>query len=201
MVCHAQPSSYRCLDCHGMPITCMACCREMHMRNPLHRIEEWTGKYFIASWLWKVGICLDLGHYGRACPSYNDNSDFPQEHLSSLPDDEEDLEDYEWVNQAKPTLSHLNIPGSKVMVVVHTNGIHYLPVRICRCASCPTEDIQMMRMGYYPSTYKSIQTMFTFQLLDDYLLENLECQTSGHHYYQKLRRMSNNSAPQLVPVC
>jgi hypothetical protein len=86
------------------------------------------------------------------------------------------------------------------MVVVHTNGIHYLPFRVCLCPNAATEDIQLLRMGYYPSTYKQIRTVFSFQLLDDYLLENLECQTSTYHYFQKLRRMTNKAIPQSIPV-
>lgn len=86
------------------------------------------------------------------------------------------------------------------MVVVHTNGIHYLPVRFCRCPNAATEDIQLIQMRYYPSTYKQVRTVFTFQLLDDYLLENLECQTSTYHYFQKLRRMTNKAVPQSIPV-
>lgn len=91
-------------------------------------------------------------------------------------------------------------PGAKLMVVVHTNGIHYLPVHVCRCPNSATEDIQLLQMRYYPSTYKRIGTIFTFQLLDDYLLENLECQTSTYNYFQKLRRMTNKAIPQSIPV-
>jgi CxC2 like cysteine cluster associated with KDZ transposases len=90
--------------------------------------------------------------------------------------------------------------GAKLMVVVHTNAIHYLPVRVCRCPNAATEDVQLIQMRYYPSTYRQIRTVFTFQLLDDYLLENLECQTSTYNYFQKLRRMTNKAIPQSIPV-
>ena len=199
-VCNVQAASYRCADCHGMPFTCLHCTRDIHLRNPLHRIEQWTGKYFSPSWLWKVGISINLGHRGEACPS-NCNGDFNYQSFTDTQDyldEEEELEDYGWVHQARPPPTQ--IVGARIMVVVHTNGIHYLPVRFCHCLNSPSEDVQMIQLGYYPSTYKTIQTMFTFQLLDDYLLENLECQTSAHHYYQKLRRMTNKVSPHLVPV-
>ena len=92
------------------------------------------------------------------------------------------------------------MPGAKLMVVVHTNGIHYLPVCVCHCQNAAMEDIQLLQMRYYPSTYKQIQTVFTFQLLNDYLLENLECQTSTYNYFQKLRQMTNKAVPQSIPV-
>lgn len=196
-VCDIKPAVYRCSDCHGRPTTCLECCRESHWRHPFHRIKEWTGKYFSSAWLWKVGLWLNLGHGGQPCPCYGDQQNFPPEFFN-WPDDEDDIQDHNWVNHDKP--KETSIPGARLMVIVHTNGVHYLPVRICRCHDAPPEDTQMIRMGYYPSTYKCIRTMFTFQVLDDYLLANLECQTSAHHYYQKLRRMTNKAAPHLVPV-
>ena len=170
----------------------------MHLHNPLHRIRQWTGKYFIPSWLWKVGLCINLGHGGDPCPCYREGDVFAESFSSHIPDKEEEFEDHSGVDAGRPTSA--GIPGARIMVIVHTNGIHYLPIRICRCEGGPTEDIQMLRLGYYPSTYKYIRTMFTFQVLDDYLLANSECQTSGHHYYLKLRRMTNKATPHLVPV-
>lgn len=180
-----------------MPPTCSNCCRKLHIRNPFHRIQQWTGKYFTPSWLWKVGLSVDLGHGGQPCPCYNGGV-FPEPVYDDMPDEEEEWEDHGGIDTGKPTTT--GIPGAKLIVIVHTNGLHYLPVRICRCATAAGEDIQMMRLGYYPSTYQYIRTMFTYQVLDDYVLANLECQTSAYHYFQKLRRMTNKAAPQLVPV-
>ena len=73
--------------------------------------------------------------------------------------------------------------GGQVMTIVHTSGVHYLPVVFCGCSQAAAEDIQLFWVGLYPSTYKSCKTVFTFQLLDDYLLENLECKTLATHYY------------------
>lgn len=95
---------------------------------------------------------------------------FPEQFWDDMPDDEEDRGDHGGIDKGKTTSTEIS--GAKVMVIVHTNGIHYLPVRICRCKDAPPEDIQMMQLGYYPSTYKSIKTMFSFQVLDDYLLAN-----------------------------
>lgn len=199
--CKINPSIYRCIDCNGRPTSCLDCCRHTHDRNPFHRIEEWTGQYFTPSWLWRVGLSIDLGHRGLSCPWYQQNLDTEMVSIEALDSelmDEEDAEDYNWVDPGKPTST--NIVGSTIMIIVHTNGIHYLPVRTCRCPNAQPEDIQMMEMSFYPSTYKNTKTMFTFQLLDDYLLDNLECQTSSHHYFQKLRRMTNPTLPQSVPV-
>ncbi|KAG1792281.1 uncharacterized protein HD556DRAFT_1309358 [Suillus plorans] len=43
------------------------------------------------------------------------------------------------------------------------------------------------------------KTAFTFQVLDNFLLDNLECGTSAMNYYNKLRRMTTSVFPHLVP--
>ncbi|EAU83280.2 hypothetical protein CC1G_13152 [Coprinopsis cinerea okayama7 len=51
----------------------------------------------------------------------------------------------------------------------------------------------------YPTSYKEARSAFTFELLDDYILQNLECHTSAFHYYSKLRRLTNKAFPKTVP--
>lgn len=92
------------------------------------------------------------------------------------------------------------IDGHRVLTYVHINGVHQLPTSFCKCAGAPSEEIQLLRMGLFPSTSHSPGTAFTFQLLDDYLLENLECKTSALHYFSKLRRMTSKAFPNLVKV-
>ena len=202
--CNASSPSYQCRDCSGGLLYCTECCRSQHHLQPFHRIDHWTGTFFEPSWLWKVGICLDLGHRGAQCPGYqhplaqfeykNDLGNAGED----AGEDDEDPEAEGWANPGRPSPAEAN--GLKVVTIVHTNGIHHLPIRPCLCPNSPAEDIQMLRMRLYPSTYKNIKTLFTYALLDDYLLENLECQTSGLHYFQKLRRMTNKAFPHLVPV-
>ena len=88
--------------------------------------------------------------------------------------------------------------GGQVMTIVHTSGVHYLPVIFCGCSQAAAEDIQLFWVRLYPSTYKSCKTVFTFQLLDDYHLENLECKTLATHYYSKLRRITNFAFPKVT---
>jgi hypothetical protein len=42
--------------------------------------------------------------------------------------------------------------------------------------------------------------VFTFRVLNDFLIDNLECSTSAMNYYSKLRRMTSSMFPHLVPV-
>ena len=189
-------------------------------------MESWTGAYFTPSWLWKVGTVIHLSHNGKPCPGQawdssdhteNNLDEFPDpfsdhhEHPESTPWDGEDMDgDFDTLleddadglyNEAElpdPPVTYLN--GQRVLTYVHSNGIHQLPTSFCGCSGSPTPDIQLLRMGFFPSTAKDPQTAFTFSLLDDYILENLECKTSATHYYSKLRRMTSNAFPHKVKV-
>ncbi|KAF8141809.1 hypothetical protein EV363DRAFT_1151130 [Boletus edulis] len=43
------------------------------------------------------------------------------------------------------------------------------------------------------------QTVFTFAVLDEFLIDALECKTSASSFYFKLRRLTNNAFPDSVP--
>jgi hypothetical protein len=46
---------YKCSDCFAQPLFCTSCCRQQHLLNPLHRIQQWSGKCFEDSALSLVG--------------------------------------------------------------------------------------------------------------------------------------------------
>ncbi|KAG2341740.1 hypothetical protein BDR05DRAFT_976855 [Suillus weaverae] len=60
-------------------------------------------------------------------------------------------------------------------------------------------DIQMFRHGFFPASFNRLKTVFTFGVLDDFLLDNLECGTLAMNYYSKLWRMTSSMFPHLVP--
>jgi|ERR1700744_392543 hypothetical protein len=66
--CKSTPFEWKCADCFPALLLCNECCRNLHQRLPFHRVQKWTGKFFIPSWLREVGISLHLGHSGDSCP-------------------------------------------------------------------------------------------------------------------------------------
>ncbi|KAG2128913.1 uncharacterized protein EDB93DRAFT_1243511 [Suillus bovinus] len=60
-------------------------------------------------------------------------------------------------------------------------------------------DIQMFQHGFFPASFNKLKTVFTFRVLNNFLLDNLECGTSTMNYYSKLRRMTSSMFPHLVP--
>ncbi|KIM58412.1 hypothetical protein SCLCIDRAFT_128242 [Scleroderma citrinum Foug A] len=69
----------------------------------------------------------------------------------------------------------------------------------CSCDGSPDSHLQLLKAGLFPATTKEPRTIFTFQVLDDFIWDNVECGTSGMNYYSKLRRNTSNAFPHLVP--
>ena len=64
-----------------------------------------------------------------------------------------------------------------------------------------SRDEQLIQFGMFPSSYKQIETAFTFSVLDDFLTDNLECKTTAQQYYSKLQSITNCMFPGSVTVC
>jgi hypothetical protein len=145
----------------------------------------------------QVGVEIHLGHDGQPCPS--------RHHGGLTEHDLEENEDEGWDDESEtgeeteevlPTLS-----GPDACVVVDKSGVHRIFIRPCQCHGCPPLDLQFLDMGLFPASLKKIQTAFTFRVLDDFRMDNLECKTAGLNFYNKLRRLTCNKFPKGVPVC
>lgn len=85
-----------------------------------------------------------------------------------------------------------------VVVIVHTTAVHELRIRPCRCTDTPIRE-QLLNMALYPASMQHTRTIFTFELLDDYDLENLETKASAAKFYNKVKRLTNNILLDSVP--
>ena len=85
------------------------------------------------------------------------------------------------------------------MTIVNITGVHHLPVHFCSCPSAPPMFRQLLNMALYPVSHDRPRTAFTFRLLDDFDLDNLETKSSAQRYYAKLIRLTSNAFPQYIP--
>jgi len=88
------------------------------------------------------------------------------------------------------------------MTIIHTDGIFIHEVAWC---SCPGEDpkswhLHLLRERLFSASITKPKTAFTFDVLDHFLIDALECKTSAMSFYQKLRRITNNAFPERLPV-
>lgn len=212
-------ADWRCEDCYARPLYCTSCCSNSHSTTPFHHVEHWVGDHFARSALLHTGLVLHFGHHGKPCPCYQNSSDTGDplsEPAFGLPEAPAGLFDNDNDNDDTIPFSHMELDddgslldsevptvatyGSNVLVVVHSNGVHHLPVHWCRCSGHVPDDIQALDLQFFPASYKQIRTLFTFQGLNSFLAENQECKTSAWHYYQKIRRLTSGSYPHTVPV-
>ncbi|KAF8899537.1 hypothetical protein CPB84DRAFT_1847745 [Gymnopilus junonius] len=75
--------------------------------------------------------------------------------------------------------------GNPFIAIIDVLGVHHLPVVHCTCRRAE-DDILFLEMGLFPASFDRIRTVFTFNVLTDFWLSNLECKTSAYQYYQKL---------------
>ncbi|KAG1766251.1 hypothetical protein EDD22DRAFT_978501 [Suillus occidentalis] len=76
--CSFGHPEFRCMDCFSGELFCSLCIVALHSRNPLHRIQKWTGSLFVSLSLKQFGLWVQLSHpIGEDCllpqQAFNDN--------------------------------------------------------------------------------------------------------------------------------
>ena len=91
--------------------------------------------------------------------------------------------------------------GNPLITAVHQSRVFEMEILYCICPNAADSNEQLIQSGLFPSSYKQIETAFTFSVLDDFLTDNLECKTTAQQYYSKLQSITNRMFPGSVPVC
>jgi CxC2 like cysteine cluster associated with KDZ transposases len=91
--------------------------------------------------------------------------------------------------------------GNPLLTLVNQTGVFDMEVLFCICPNAGDRDEQLLKAGLLSSSFKQIETAFTFSVLDDFLADNLECKTTAQQYYSKLQSITNRMFPDHVPVC
>src|SRR6266481_4012133 len=73
-------------------------------------------------------------------------------------------------------------------------------IQWCACTGSSPHHIQLFQHGLFSESLVCPQTAFTFDVLDHFYINAMECKTAGFSFFQKLKRFTNNSAPGSVPV-
>jgi len=82
------------------------------------------------------------------------------------------------------------------LTVVDVSGVHHMWVRWCKLPKClATSRSHLLQIGLFPVSYKNTKSTFTFRVLDDARMSNLECKSSTYQYYQKLCHATSLMSP------
>ncbi|KAN0125265.1 hypothetical protein V8E53_015656 [Lactarius tabidus] len=182
----------KCLDCLGANYFCRICCIKSHKCTPFHRLARWTGTHFTPISLHSLGFVVFLGHHGDPCPLTVEACNMQGISTTLF----EPLLDH-FTKSSHRTRTAKS--GNPLLTAVHQSGIFALEVLYCICPNAVETHEQLFNAGLFPSSFKQIETVFTFTVLDDFLADNLECKTTAQQYYSKLQSITNRMFPDSVP--
>ncbi|KAG2114595.1 uncharacterized protein F5147DRAFT_769903 [Suillus discolor] len=90
--------------------------------------------------------------------------------------------------------------GLSNLVIVHSTGVYSHRVSWCQCPGADKDGhLHLLKAKLFPASITRPQSAFTFDVLDNFLIDALECKTSAMSFYQKLRRFTNNAFPHKIP--
>ncbi|KAG2108111.1 hypothetical protein BD769DRAFT_1366002, partial [Suillus cothurnatus] len=187
--CQSQEGLFRCLTCSGDHAWCRACILEAHKSLPFHKMQQWNGKCFGDTSLMQMGYIWHMGHGGCPCPSSQGSWEW------------EDL-DVHIDKQAEGTGSHIaseTSPPTTSLTIIHSTGVFTHNILWCHCPGSLQQYLQLLKAGLFPASISRPRTAFTFDALDNFLIDALECKTSASSFFQKLRHLTNNAFPDTVP--
>ncbi|KAF8261272.1 hypothetical protein EI94DRAFT_1773466 [Lactarius quietus] len=85
------------------------------------------------------------------------------------------------------------------MTVVDRFSVYEIGVSWCHCSGAPKHKMQLMMSGLFLATSHNPKTAFTFHVLEDFHLDNLECKTTPNQFFSHQRRLTNDEFPNTVP--
>ncbi|KAG1718781.1 hypothetical protein EDB19DRAFT_1899080 [Suillus lakei] len=80
--------------------------------------------------------------------------------------------------------------GVSNLVVVHSTGIY---------SNHNDRHLHLLKAKLFPASITCPHSAFTFNVLDNFLIDALECKTSAMSFYQKLQHFTNNTFPNKIP--
>lgn len=208
--CDTGIAQWRCLDCFADDCRCRTCFSGAHKMLPFHRVQRWTGTHFTNDWLSRIGVQIHLGHAGEPCPAYDPNANLNDEDFEDVWLDCEDedetgemiddmVEEDEAIYGTRTGDKYLPNIRDEV-TIVDLSGIHQISVRPCSCPQRSAIDEQYLAMGLFPASFTTVKTAFTFDVLVDQRLDNLESKTAVLRYWNKLKRKTSSFGLERIPV-
>jgi hypothetical protein len=170
------------MDCFGQTLLCHTCCLKTHSSLPFHSIEKWTGTFFKKTSLNAEGFTLHLGHGGLCCPANATSTTRSEADEDGTCDRVDEVLLEAWEPRDTGTL-----------VVVDISSW-------CCCTGASDHRAQLFQHRLFPASMSRPSTAFTFAVLEYFHVDAVECKTSASNFFSKIRRLTDFSSPQSVPV-
>lgn len=124
------------------------------------------------------------------------------ESLDEIPDDTwaDDLDNLAENGKPPRFCPKMDEHNNPFIIVVDVGGFFAFPALWCECGQVQSDRVMdLLDRQFFPASFKDPQTAFTFKVLQDFRLANLEMKSSAYQYHQKLRRSTNAAFPHLAP--
>ena len=159
----------------------------------------WNGKFFEQLDILSHAMFLDLCHYPDNCPSYQHCA---EDGIIS------DLDISDKGNECVDTFETQPAEGWRTqfwsrsnLIVVSSTGIFKHSVQWCHCDKSLDQYVQLLlRARLFPTSFNNPQTVFTFEVLEHFRIDALECNTSAINFMSKIQCITNEAFPSHVPV-
>ena len=197
--CQQSSGTHRCQDCFDSNVWCDSCCVSVHANLPFHRIQMWNGRFFEQSDILTHQLALDLHHYPDDCPSISLNTETQMMFDLDISDGGDDFADgYQF---SEPSESTTHSGSQSNITIVSSTGICQRSIRWCHCAKSPHQYAELLLCTKpFPASFKNPKTAFTFEVLDHFRIDALECKTAAMNFMSKIQRITNEAFPSRVPV-
>ena len=170
---------------------CRDCTLSSHRLLPFHRLEKWNGYCFLNTSLFEQGFVLWVGHGGSVCPTSQQDQG-PWEDIPAMYDDGSLSDD--------SNIQEDNHDWQQEIVITDTAGIFKHRISWCSCDGPPDQPMQLFQQQLFPASHHRVKSTFTFNVLDHFYLDAMECKTAAMSFWKKLRRLTNNRFPSKVHV-
>src|ERR1700742_2685525 len=92
------------------------------------------------------------------------------------------------------------IPVTSNLIFVSSTGIFKCWVKWCRCPNTSKPYVQLLQAKLFLASFTRPNMAITFDVLDHFRIDALECKTAVMNFMSKLVRISNEAFPADVPV-
>ena len=90
--------------------------------------------------------------------------------------------------------AHCPNPLNNILfTVVDSNGVHGTRLSFCGCLGAGGKIKQLMKARLFPATTRDPKTAFTFKVLKEFHLHNLESKKAAYDYLGAIRRLTDNA--------
>ena len=159
----------------------------------------WNGNYFESSDLLDIGLTIDLPSHNNSCLTFGWINETQAQHAHSGTSTEPEFTN--WSDGRTYVRTEEHTACQSYLVVVTTSGIFRRLFRWCQCInSLDTLFKLLVRAKLFPASFKNPRTVFTFDVLDHFRVDALECWTAAMSFMGKLCRIMDEAFPSRVLV-